>query len=372
MAINYIPANVPIVSGPSVDFSALQNASTLFDQSRLTSAKLRDLQQQRAIEQEQRAALQAFDPQADRASQLQALVQSGNLSPAQYYGIQAQQAQQEQAAQQAALQQQQLVEARRARMQYGVDVMGLPREQVLTMERGGMLEQAIEEHISQPEMTAAARDYQMAQQQGYQGSFIDYQTELRKAGATNVNVGAAGKPPQGYQWVNPNNPSEGLTAIPGGPAEKVGSEVAGRIGLAEDALTQLDKVEKAAREGKMTGPWDFATSSVMGRGEGGRYVRELKAGAEALTRMLTGAGMNEAEAAREAELYTPRPIDNAQSLADKVSQLKRRLKAVIEINKRGRDRTAPQTQGPDGQLQNIPQRRMRFNPDTGQLEDVSQ
>lgn len=41
-----------------------------------------------------------------------------------------------------------------------------------------------------PTPTDDMREYQYAQQQGYEGSFTDYQTEMRKAGATNIDLNA--------------------------------------------------------------------------------------------------------------------------------------------------------------------------------------
>lgn len=40
----------------------------------------------------------------------------------------------------------------------------------------------------EPKITDDQREYQMAREQGYQGSFMDYQTEMKKAGRTQVNV----------------------------------------------------------------------------------------------------------------------------------------------------------------------------------------
>ena len=85
--------------------------------------------------------------------------------------------------------------------------------------------------------------------------------------------------------------------------------------------------------------------------------RELTAGAEALTRMLTGAGMNANEAEREKSQYLPQPHDTAESLANKVSQLRRRLEATIEQAQKGRG----------GEFaQETPVR--TYNPETGLVE----
>ncbi|MBO6507984.1 MAG: hypothetical protein JJ979_05795 [Roseibium sp.] len=153
---------------------------------------------------------------------------------------------------------------------------------------------------------------------------------------TNVTVNTGGdfKVPSGYMR-DPNNPNK-VVAIPGGPAQKLGSETAGRIGLAEDALEQLDEVSQFAAQGDLTGLGNFIMGSVLGRGEQGAKVRELKAASEAITRMLTGAGMNPSEAQREVELYLPKLTDDAETVVSKIGQLKRRLQSIIEVTDRGR------------------------------------
>lgn len=49
----------------------------------------------------------------------------------------------------------------------------------------------------QPELTTAMREYQLAQSQGFDGTFLDYQTAKSRAGATTVNVGGQQGPSLG-------------------------------------------------------------------------------------------------------------------------------------------------------------------------------
>lgn len=165
-------------------------------------------------------------------------------------------------------------------------------------------------------------------------SFMDFRLQLARAGATSIDLGAGRLGPN-QRWIDPNDPSKGAEPIPGSTAEAMPAELAARIGLANDALTKLDEVEKAASEGKMTGAWDYAAGQ-LGRGVQGQMRRELQAGAEALTRMLTGAGMNMAEVNREVQMYLPSVFDDAPTLTSKIQQLKRRLKATVAEAMRGR------------------------------------
>lgn len=55
-----------------------------------------------------------------------------------------------------------------------------------------MIQKIITADVS-PKLTDEQREYQMAKSQGYPGTFIDYQTEIRQAGRTQVNVSTGDK-----------------------------------------------------------------------------------------------------------------------------------------------------------------------------------
>jgi hypothetical protein len=87
----------------------------------------------------------------------------------------------------------------------------------------------------QPETTDPTDDmieYQFALSQGYSGTFQDFMTEMRKAGATNVTTTVGGETsnigtiPQGYAAIpDPNEPSGyRMVAIPGGPEDTSATE----------------------------------------------------------------------------------------------------------------------------------------------------
>lgn len=74
---------------------------------------------------------------------------------------------------------------------------------------------------------------------------------------------------------------------------KVTGENAGRIGLAVDATAQLtDDVIDFVRQGGLTGPYDYTVGVLGGRGKAGEVYREIMAASEAMTRLLTGAGID--------------------------------------------------------------------------------
>lgn len=141
--------------------------------------------------------------------------------------------------------------------------------------------------------------------------------------------------PSGYRWVDPEDPDKGLIAIPGGPGEKVDAEVAARLGLAKSFLAQLPDIRKRIVAGEVTGPIDALTAKI-GIGGPGEIRRQVDSGAEALLRMLTGAGMNKDEAADYTRRYKVSPIDTVESLTSKMDQLERELNSVGETVGRGR------------------------------------
>lgn len=141
----------------------------------------------------------------------------------------------------------------------------------LQMERAQLENNALRN--PQPDLTTGQREYQMAVQQGYQGSFMDYKRDLAEAqrAQTNITVGGDGAPGLGklsadYGYVlDPTtrqpviDPSTGLpqaAPVPGSPAareleeaQRMSQERAGqgqRYGriVGEDIGRVLDAVER--------------------------------------------------------------------------------------------------------------------------------
>lgn len=189
-----------------------------------------------------------------------------------------------------------------------------------------------------PELPSSIREYLFAQEQGDPRTYSEWKRDMSKAGATSVNVGGDNMPkaPSGFVQVQNDDGTMGFAPIEGGPGTQIPADVGSRVGLAEDALKQLPSLIEQAKKGSLTGPIDW----LMGRagyGAQGAARRENMAGSEAITRMLTGAGMPASEAQREAHLYIIGIGDNAASAASKLTQLQRRLEGLVEINTRGRE-----------------------------------
>lgn len=186
-----------------------------------------------------------------------------------------------------------------------------------------------------PNLTDDQREYQQAREQGFQGTFMDYQVKMKEAGRNQVNIDTGVKLPSGFRWKDPNDQNLGVEPIPGGPGEQIPGELAARVGMADSFLGQLPEIRKKVATGAVTGPVDRALSG-SGRGDGANTYRQIESGADALMRLLTGAGMNQTEAEAYARRYLPSYADDADSLAQKLDQLERELTSAKDMAMRGR------------------------------------
>lgn len=184
-----------------------------------------------------------------------------------------------------------------------------------------------------PPSTDDIKEYAFAKEQGYAGTFQDWQIEMRRSGATNINLGE--KLPPGYMWNDPENPRGGVAPIPGGPAEQIPGEQAARLGMAESFQDQLPGIRQDVDAGRVTGPVDNIAGR-FGMGEQGRVYARIESGVDALRRSLTGAGMPAEEASDYARRYLPSPWDTAEQTQDKLTQLEQELERIGQNLTRGR------------------------------------
>jgi len=198
-----------------------------------------------------------------------------------------------------------------------------------------------------PKGTSDMQEYEVAKQQGFPGSFMEYQIKMKEAGRQQVNIDTGVKLPTGYQWNDPNNQDMGVKPIAGGPATQLPTEAAGRLGLANTFLENFPKIREKAASGILTGPIDNANARFNSSSEGAETFRQIQAGVDSLQRMLTGAGMPISEASQYAGRYLPTMTDDANSMVDKLDQLKSQLENVQQQVLKGRGGVAPEAQTPD-------------------------
>lgn len=187
----------------------------------------------------------------------------------------------------------------------------------------------------QAKLTDDQREYQAAKDQGFTGTFMDYQVKMKEAGRQQVNIDTGEKLPSGFRWKDPNKREMGVEPIPGGPATQIPGELAARVGLSGDFLEQAPNLRKRIEAGDVTGLID-ANMAQQGLGQAGEVYRQLQSGTDALMRLLTGAGMNETEAKQYASRYLPTIRDTAESAATKLDNLVRELSATRDTAMRGR------------------------------------
>jgi hypothetical protein len=143
------------------------------------------------------------------------------------------------------------------------------------------------------------------------------------------------KPPTGFANVPGDDGNVSLAPIAGGPGTQLPAELAARIAVADDGLKVLPEIIERAANGDLTGVMDWAWGTV-GRGQQGTDRRDIKGASEAITRLLTGAGMNNTEIQNEAWMYTPALTDDAPTVVSKLKRLSDKLKAAKEAALTGR------------------------------------
>lgn len=110
-----------------------------------------------------------------------------------------------------------------------------------------------------PDMTDDIREFNLAQQQGFQGGFMDYMTSLRRAGADrNTSVGNI---PQGYQLQQGEDGSLRMVPVPGGPADTSIEDAKRQESQQTSANIVLDEIDIAKQ---IIGSNPGTTTGVVG------------------------------------------------------------------------------------------------------------
>ncbi|MEI3803165.1 hypothetical protein V6R85_01475 [Agrobacterium sp. CCNWLW32] len=208
-------------------------------------------------------------------------------------------------------------------------------------------------------LTSDQREYKAAQEQGFTGSFMDYQIKMKEAGRNQVNIDTGAKLPSGFRWLDPNKQELGVEPIPGGPATQVPGELAARVGMGDNFLkNDLPFLRKPESLEAATGPID-RTQAYFGIGEPGVVERKFQSGVEVLSRLLSGAGMTQVEIDEKSRRYMPTKYDTPESLKTKLDQLEAEIKAAGDAAMRGRG----------GSIMTSPSAGVRkYNPQTGMIE----
>lgn len=127
------------------------------------------------------------------------------------------------------------------------------------------------DQLKNPTPTSVEQQYLRAKSEGFEGNFIDYQSELKKAGATQVttNIGDDGllpKPPKGFMYVKDETAPHGIKQVPiSGSDEDLKRQTADQakgdqfkykdVAL-QDVRRMQDKIKSA--------PWYNPTTGLIG------------------------------------------------------------------------------------------------------------
>ena len=187
--------------------------------------------------------------------------------------------------------------------------------------------EAFKSHFAQPKQTSLMQNLVAA---GLRPGTQEYQQAMMRAvnkPATQINLGP--KLPAGYMWTNPNKPGQGLTPIPGGPAEKATEGQQMAAGYADrmgDAAVQLDQLEMSGFSPAAISEWGPArVSNYLASPEYQTYRAAQEDWVRAKLRKESGAVIGEEEMDREIATYFPRPGDS-----EAVKARKRRQRETAE------------------------------------------
>ena len=162
-----------------------------------------------------------------------------------------------------------------------------------------------------------------------------------QAGVDIVDESAGGENPLTPEVVKREIPSgETVTQIKANRPLQLSAETQSRISL---MLSQIPKMKEVVRqiEGGAFDGMQNRLFAAMNKGKPGELISEINALSEGLNRMMTGAGMNMGEVAKEQRLYGFRwYVDSKEDVIRKIRQLVERTSDVVAINQKGLDRKA--------------------------------
>lgn len=131
------------------------------------------------------------------------------------------------------------------------------------------------------EQPADIREYEYARSQGYEGSFADFQKEMKKAGATTVDARNMGSIPQGYRVIydQNGNPVQ-MEPIPGGPADTSATDAAARENqsVASDTITTAAAKAREIlnRSGRLAAGFGGQLMSSFGESDAAELRRQVE------------------------------------------------------------------------------------------------
>jgi hypothetical protein len=129
-----------------------------------------------------------------------------------------------------------------------------------------------------PKPTATMQDYEFARQNGFQGTFLDYQravNESKRSPGVTVNTGDGapelGTIPQGFQAIRGEDGNYSMQRVPGGPEDDTEARQ-GVIDTARDGLATIDRLLEGDLAGGLQSA--FGLSGAVTRNVPGSKARD--------------------------------------------------------------------------------------------------
>lgn len=138
-----------------------------------------------------------------------------------------------------------------------------------------------EQRYAQQKNPAAVQEYEYAKQQGYGGSFMDFQIDQKKAGASQNNItvggGKFGTIPQGWML---NEGPDGVTMapIPGGPDDtsKKDARQSGQNDVATRVVTSAAQRAREAAKNRNFGSYGQGAAQMMPWTDSAEVARQVE------------------------------------------------------------------------------------------------
>lgn len=136
----------------------------------------------------------------------------------------------------------------------------------------------------------------------------------------NVNTGEGGfKVPNGYMLKDPNDPSQGVTPIPGGPQDEMSVGDAGKAQMLRSAQSVLPQIDERLfnKDGSIN-RYNIANATAgTPLTEGRELDRFYEVGIQAITRLETGAAMPPSDIQNTRARFQPSPLDSDTTIKAK-------------------------------------------------------
>ena len=190
----------------------------------------------------------------------------------------------------------------------------------------------------------------------------DFGIKGKAAGTTvNVGTGTSFKVPTGFMLANPEDPSQGVVAIPGGSKDRQTPEAAAKTQLLESGLVAFDEAAFFIFEGgdidngdvqelNIINMQDFSVAGIGPKGvplTEGRQARQLILDAvEAKLRAESGAAVPDTEVQRAAQRFFPSPFDSDEAVRSKMRRMRAFLVGTKERILKGQPKEEPEAPPP--------------------------